>query len=228
MSLTVLIGEDRDMGLIASTKKNNKADQDSKKVLAKYLERCSEISCRGDDTNTTHRDARKKIKKMTEHELSPYFYQKIKLQDIEKKQTEIKNAAKTYGMKAKINYASDSRSLQEILDTPAGKVAAAAAVPLYAGFLWGVQSVVGMANEKAAAIVTACMAGKLAVKVGLAYASRARSDSEKAKFDDYAELRHAQFALKHLKKEIVKRQKAENKNQHPTLSMLISKQAAAR
>lgn len=46
-------------------------------------------------------------------------------------------------------------------------------VPLYAGFLWGVQAAVGVSSEKAAAVVATYMAG-VAVQLGVAYASRAR------------------------------------------------------
>jgi hypothetical protein len=195
--------------------------------LARYLERSSEISRGSVGNNGTRKDVHNIIKDMAKNGLDSCFYDGINVQDIDEKQAEIKNTAKTYGMKAKINYASDSRFLQETLETPAEKAAAVVPVPLYAGFLWGVQAAVGVSSEKAAAVVATYMAG-VAVQLGVAYASRARSDGEKAKFDDYAELRHAQFALKQLKREIVKRQKTKNEGKCPTLSMLISKQAQVR
>lgn len=107
-------------------------------MLARYLERSSEISRGSVGNNGTRKDVHNIIKDMAKNGLDSCFYDGINVQDIDEKQAEIKNTAKTYGMKAKINYASDSRFLQETLETPAEKAAAVVPVPLYAGFLWGV------------------------------------------------------------------------------------------
>lgn len=160
--------------------------------------------------------------------LSPYQPDEIKTQDVKDKKAQIKASAETYGTKGRINYLSGSRLMQELLNTSSRKAGTVALVPPSVGFLWGVHAAVGTGREKAAAVVTAYMAGNAVLKAGMAYTSRARSESEKAKFDDYAELRPAQFVLKRLKKEILKNQQIKDEGRRPTLSTLIVQQAPTR
>lgn len=151
--------------------------------------------------------------------------------DIENKRRDIMDAAKTYGRKAAFNYAFDSRIMQDQHDQAPGfgKAAHVLAAGIVAGAAWGAGSLVGLANEKAGAVVTGYIAANYVVRMGTAYLSRAKTEGEKKKFDEYAELRHAALALKKLKK-AVSAQKAfdAREEQRPTLTTILAKTPAGR
>ena len=59
------------------------------------MERSSKIPRESAGNNVTRKGVRKKIKDMAKNDLASCFYDKIKVQDIDEKQAEIKNDTKT-------------------------------------------------------------------------------------------------------------------------------------
>lgn len=147
----------------------------------------------------------------------------IDVKDVEKLEAEVKEATKEYGLKAKLNYMSDSRFLQETIDkltkttskdrkekVKAG-VKAGLSLAIESAVVFGAYTVANMINEKAGEVVLGIMMARIGAKAGVAYAARAKTQEEKKEFDSYANLRQSQVALKKLKKELKIQRKKESK-----------------
>ncbi len=197
----------------------------SQRLMENYLKNAAELT-KGLSRKAAKKELHEAVKGIPASEL-----RKMDAADIENKRRDIMDAAKTYGPKAALNYASDSRIFQDKYASHPNTVKAAhvIAAGIVAGAAWGVGSVVGLANEKAGAVVAGYIAAKYAARMGTAYLSRAKTESEKTKFDEYADLRHAALALKKLKK-AVSAQKAfdARETKRPTLTTILAKDNAGR
>jgi len=115
---------------------------------------------------------------------------------VKDKEKALKDGASRFGLKTKINYASDADvgSLSEIVTTGMAGVAMAAMAPVAAGD----PSVLSGTMLAALTGYTSLRVGKLAA-AGL---TASKTPEEKKQASDYADVKHAQLALKLLKKEI--------------------------
>lgn len=161
----------------------------------------------------------------------------VEIADVKAKEKEIKNALKTYGLKARYNYKQDAEFKKEndqalkmrgknpIVNDIAKTVVAAGMASLIA---WGISAV----NEKAGIAAAAYMGFNMTVNTITAHASRSKTDAEHKKFMDYADLKHAQLALKKLKKNMLKDGKgmaydAKDKDvKRPTVASIVAKGAS--
>lgn len=120
----------------------------------------------------------------------------IGLESVQLKKEELKKAASEYGLKEKVNYASDAdvSGISDTVSLGVGAVAASMLAPIAA------------ADPEKLAITLA--AGALAytavkaVKVAAAGMSESKTPEQEKKAAGYADVKHAQLALKLLKKEI--------------------------
>lgn len=200
----------------------------STRILAKYLN-CA--------LNAAEGKPRKKVKSSIKKHVSSYAtlgeYNPLQIDALEEKTDKLIAAE---GTKAKLNYLSDSRSIQKVFKEAkemskekGAKGFAVGAVVLAAGMtaaeLWAVHAVVSLANEKAANVVVGYMLGKMAAKSAVAVATRAKTPAEKERFDNYADLKHAQLAIKLLKKELglpSKKDKEKQENRQMARELLAS------
>ncbi len=207
------------------TDKNRVQRMQSQKLMEEYLKNATELT-KGLSLNKANKKLRETVKDIPASQL-----RKMDAADIENKRRDILDAAKTYGTKAKINYAFDSRFLQDqYADNPTlTTTARVLSAGIVAGAAWGIGSVVSLANEKAGAIVAGYFVAKYVTHTAMAHLSRAKTESEKTKFDEYAELRHAALALKKLKKAVsVQKAFDAREGQRPTLTTLLAKDHVSR
>lgn len=202
--------------------KNRAQRMQSQKLMESYLNNAAALT-----NGLTVNEAKKKLSE-TVKKIPASQLRKMDVADIENKRRDILSAAKTYGPKAALNYGSNSRILQDLSND--GRMACAIFGAAIVGTTaWGVGSVVGLANAKAGAAVAGYIVAKGIAQVGTAYLSRAKTESEKKKFDEYAELRHAALALKKLKKAVsVQKAFDAREGQRPTLATLLAKEAVSR
>lgn len=118
------------------------------------------------------------------------------LDAVKTEEKSLKEKASSYPLKAKVNYASDA-DFENIGDLLAGSLAAVA-TPMLAHIVAQDPSTLGATMFVATASYMALKAGKLAA----AELSASKNDEEKKNAQAYADVKHAQLALKLLKKEI--------------------------
>ena len=115
---------------------------------------------------------------------------------LNKKEAELKETASSYPLKTKVNYASDA-DFDNIGDVLAGGLLAVA-TPMLAHVVSQDPSTLGATMFVATAAYMTAKAGKMAA----AELSASKNDEEKKNAQSYADIKHAQLALKLLKKEL--------------------------
>lgn len=120
----------------------------------------------------------------------------FKMDVFNKKETELKKKASPYSLKTKVNYASDA-DFDNFGDVLAGGLLAVA-TPMLAHVISQDPSTLGATMFVATAAYMSAKAGKMIA----ADLSASKNDKEKKNAQSYADIKHAQLALKLLKKEL--------------------------
>lgn len=127
----------------------------------------------------------------------------IQVADVTAKEAEINESLKKYGLKEKLNYASDAKayskdpqkSIDSIITTGVMSVASSLTLAVAAGSSPEQGAAMGTV---AGALLAAVTIERLA-KSGLRALSTSKNETQAKKIDEYTELKHAQLALKQLK-----------------------------
>ena len=118
------------------------------------------------------------------------------LKTVKAKEADLKDRAAEFGFKTKLNYVSDA-DIPNVSDVVAGGMAAVATVSL-ASVVAADPSTLGATLFMATTAYMTAKAGKLMA----AEISASKTPEQKKSAQDYADVKHAQLALKLLKKEI--------------------------
>lgn len=123
------------------------------------------------------------------------------------KETELKKASKQYGLQEKMNYAFDARVFQE---RPLDELAQGLHVALFASA--GMMTAAFSNSPEAATLFGVGGVLTAATLTTGRFLSAGETEKEKKSINEYAEIKHAQLALKQLKKKVMPSIKAaENK-----------------
>lgn len=207
--------------MLLENKTENKQENKSKELLETYLANALKFIGRSSVTRGEAKAAAKGFSRPGTPEQDAYWGRPdislISAKDVEAKQAQIKSELKKYGIKEKLNYAFNAQAYKEknkdekgplvsdLMIFIAGMTATAAAFPKDAPATPESMGVI--------ALGAATSVGLVMLKKGFYKVLDARTEAGAEKVSEYKTLKHAQLALKQLKKQITARQDGSYKEQ---------------